>query len=139
MSDLTTELRSSHPHTLNNAPTCIGAHTYKAHTFLYNYYTYMCMYPITCTCSCTLECAMLLCLVVCFTLLASFFLPSHLSLKHVHVLLYVYMYTVRPAMKRNEKAPAHPVWMLGGYRVQCRRESQKRGREEISTICTTSR
>ena len=29
--------------------------------------------------------AVLLCLVVCLTLLASFFLPSHLSLKHVHV------------------------------------------------------
>ena len=32
-----------------------------------------------------LGCAVLLCLVVCLTLLASFFLPSHLSLKHVHV------------------------------------------------------
>ena len=30
-----------------------------------------------------LGCAVLLCLVVCLTLLASFFLPSHLSLKHV--------------------------------------------------------
>ena len=30
-------------------------------------------------------CAVLLCLVVCLTLLASFFLPSHLSLKHVHI------------------------------------------------------
>ena len=30
-------------------------------------------------------CAVLLCLVVCLTLVASFFLPSHLSLKHVHV------------------------------------------------------
>ena len=30
-------------------------------------------------------CAVLLCLVVYLTLLASFFLPSHLSLKHVHV------------------------------------------------------
>ena len=30
-------------------------------------------------------CAVLLCLVVCLTLLASFFLPSHLSLKHLHV------------------------------------------------------
>ena len=29
-----------------------------------------------------LGCAMLLCLVVCLTMLASFFLPSHLSLKH---------------------------------------------------------
>ena len=32
-----------------------------------------------------LGCAVLLCLVVCLTLLASFFLPSHLSLRHVHV------------------------------------------------------
>ena len=31
------------------------------------------------------DCAVLLCLVVCLTLLASFFLPSHLSLTHVHV------------------------------------------------------
>ena len=30
-----------------------------------------------------LGCAVLLCLVVCLTLLASSFLPSHLSLKHV--------------------------------------------------------
>ena len=30
-----------------------------------------------------LGCAVLLCPVVCLTLLASFFLPSHLSLKHV--------------------------------------------------------
>ena len=35
------------------------------------------------TCDC-LGCAVLLCLVVCLTLLASFFLPSHLSLQHVH-------------------------------------------------------
>ena len=28
---------------------------------------------------------MLLCLVVCLTLLTSFFLPSHLSLKHVYI------------------------------------------------------
>ena len=32
-----------------------------------------------------LGCVVLLCFVVCLTLLASFFLPSHLSLKHVHV------------------------------------------------------
>ena len=31
-----------------------------------------------------LGCAVLLCLAVCLTLLASFFLPSHLSLKHAH-------------------------------------------------------
>ena len=35
-----------------------------------------------------LGCAVLLCLVVCLTLLASFFLPSHLSLKHVYNSLY---------------------------------------------------
>ena len=32
-----------------------------------------------------LVCAVLLCLVVCLTLLASFFLSSHLSLKHVYI------------------------------------------------------
>ena len=31
-----------------------------------------------------LRCAVLLCLIVCLTLLASFFLPSHLLLKHVY-------------------------------------------------------
>ena len=40
-----------------------------------------------------LGCAVLLCLVVCSTLLASFFFPSHLSLKHVqhtqHVCIYL--------------------------------------------------
>ena len=38
-----------------------------------------------------LGCAVLLCLVVCLTLLASFFLPSflHLSLKHVYMYMYV--------------------------------------------------
>ena len=40
---------------------------------------------IQCTCDC-LGCAVLLCLVVCLTLLASFFLPSHLSLKYLLVL-----------------------------------------------------
>ena len=44
-----------------------------------------------------LGCAVLLCLVVCLTLLASFFLPSHLSLKHVHVCtlsctMYIYIH-----------------------------------------------
>ena len=32
-----------------------------------------------------LGCAVLLCLVVCLTLLASFFLPSHLSFKNMYV------------------------------------------------------
>ena len=32
-----------------------------------------------------IACAVLLSLVVCLTVLASFFPPSHLSLKHVHV------------------------------------------------------
>ena len=36
-----------------------------------------------------LGCAVLLCLVVCLTLLASFFLPSHLPLKHVHTYIHV--------------------------------------------------
>ena len=34
------------------------------------------------------------CLVVCLTLLASFFLPSHLSLKHVHVYIHMYMHVL---------------------------------------------
>ena len=37
-----------------------------------------------------LGCAVLLCLVVCLTLLASFFLPSHLSLKHVCIYICTY-------------------------------------------------
>ena len=40
-----------------------------------------------------LGCTVLLCLVVCLTLLASFFLPSHLSLKHVLVSV-IYKYIV---------------------------------------------
>ena len=55
----------------------------------------MCTAKIT-TCTCLrksdcLGCAVLLCLVACLTLLASFFLPSHLSLKHVYskVMLHV--------------------------------------------------
>ena len=38
--------------------------------------------------------AVLLCLVVCLTLLASFFLPSHLSLKHVPA-IYTVLYIVQ--------------------------------------------
>ena len=45
----------------------------------------MCMYTFFLRKSDCLGCAVLLCLVVCLTLLASFFLPSHLSLKHIHV------------------------------------------------------
>ena len=37
-----------------------------------------------------LECAVLLCLVVCLTLPASFFFPSHLSLKHAYTIMYLY-------------------------------------------------
>ena len=48
---------------------------------------------VTCTCTCDcLGCAVLLCLVVCLTLLASFFPPSHLSLKHVCVCTKRYVY-----------------------------------------------
>ena len=38
-------------------------------------------------------CAVLLCLVVCLTLLASFFFPSHLSLKHVRGCIHVCKHT----------------------------------------------
>ena len=42
-----------------------------------------------CSVHCTLYMYMgVLCFVVCLTLLASFFLPSHLSLKHVHVVIF---------------------------------------------------
>ena len=47
-----------------------------------------------CTCDC-LGCTVLFCLVclfVCLTLLASYFLPSHLSLKHVHVHVNFHVY-----------------------------------------------
>ena len=53
-----------------------------------------------CTSDC-LGCAVLLCLVVCLTLLAPFFLPSHLTLKHAHV--HIHAKTIqmqqRPVMK----------------------------------------
>ena len=42
-----------------------------------------------------LGCAVLLCLVDCLTLLASVFLPSHLSLKHVSMVIYTHVYKVR--------------------------------------------
>ena len=44
---------------------------------------------------------MLLCLVVCLTLLASFFLPSHLSVKHVHVLVCLYSCDSIEKLKRK--------------------------------------
>ena len=51
-------------------------------------------YAATCTCTVhVLRCALLLCFVVCLTLLASFFLPSHLSLKHVHT-VHVYIRSI---------------------------------------------
>ena len=40
-----------------------------------------------------LGCAVFLCIVVCLTLLTSFFCPSHLSLKHVQC-IYIHVYTV---------------------------------------------
>ena len=64
-----------------------------------------------------LWCAVLLCLVV-FDL-ACFFLPSFSSLIPItcictcpNTCIHVYRET------RNETVPAHPVWRLGGYRVQ---------------------
>ena len=67
-------------------------------------------------------CAVLLCLVVCLTLLASFFLPSHLSLKHVLTLFGVWCLLVvslsRPSPSYRVKSkPVHQVyyemWDLG--------------------------
>ena len=51
-----------------------------------------------------LGCAVLLCLVVCLTLLASSFLPSHLSLKHVqtHTSEQCHSYTYQVAMWNGE-------------------------------------
>ena len=102
---------------------------------------YTCMY--TCTCpeaarqlillrkSDCLGCAVLLCLVVCLTLLASFFLPSHISLKHVHIVafpavmvthitLYHCFYTraekgfsvTKSANSRSQVVPL-PLWRAG--------------------------
>ena len=42
------------------------------------------IFPLESDC---LGCAVLLCIVVCLTLLASFFLPSHLSNMYTHVLI----------------------------------------------------
>ena len=46
-----------------------------------------------------LGCAVLLCFVVCMTLLASFFLPSHLSLKYVNVTMITIMALQQEATK----------------------------------------
>ena len=50
-----------------------------------------------------LGCAVLHCLVFCLTLLASFFLPSHLSLKHV--LFSSQVLDGRKVMKPGERSP----------------------------------
>ena len=50
-------------------------------------YIHVHVYAYMYTCTCTFTCCYAL--FVCLTLLASFFLPSHLSLKHVHVHLYL--------------------------------------------------
>ena len=51
----------------------------------------VCTHAITCDC---LGCAVLLCLVVCLALLASFFLPSHLSLKMYNYIVIVHIIIV---------------------------------------------
>ena len=48
----------------------------------------------------------LLCLVVCLTLLASFFLPSHLSLKHVHSF---HTLTLTHSQTFHHGFPSHPL------------------------------
>ena len=65
--------------------TCI--YTLQVHVFIIKFIQCILMYRqlIFLRKSDRLGCAVLLCLVVCLTFLASFFLPSHLSLKHVHV------------------------------------------------------
>ena len=60
-----------------------------------------------------LGCAVLLCFVVWLTLLASFFLLSHLSLKHVHVELIVSLF-IRCTLRCEIWAqPAELPWWLG--------------------------
>ena len=53
---------------------------YLSIQYIYVYTMYIFLKKSDC-----LGCVVLLCFVVCLTMLASFFLPSHLSLKHVHV------------------------------------------------------
>ena len=60
-----------------------------------------------------LGCAVLLCLVclfVCLTLLASFFLPSHLSLKHIKLYVHV-MQKVQYIACDNKVSNAELVWL----------------------------
>ena len=60
-------------------------HIYIVHVHIqYTYSECTC----TCTCTCIHACAVLLCL-VCLTLLASFFLPSHLSFKNMYMYIII--------------------------------------------------
>ena len=56
-------------------------------------------------------CAVLLCLVVCLTLLASFFLPSHLSLKHVCTfnIIHVASISKHHVMRSSRVSPSFPL------------------------------
>ena len=69
-----------------------------------------------------LGCAVLLCLVVCLTLLASFFLPSHLSLKHVHVCMHAYI-VHRENLQLMSLNPilGNSVWLYNMYMyIKCK-------------------
>ena len=58
-----------------------------------------------------LGCAVLLCLVVCLNLLASFILPSHLSLKHLYTLRYIHTYIhTYIHVYRCVVPPPHRAW-----------------------------
>ena len=65
-------------------------------------------------------CVALPCLFVRLTLLASYFLPSHLSLKHVN--FHVYYISAGPPHQPQQCIPDVVVWMLAGRkRVACTR------------------
>ena len=57
-----------------------------------------------------LGCTVLLCLAVCLTLIASFFLLSHLSLKHVtiKVILYIHVYCMQRHWEHFSPSPPPP-------------------------------
>ena len=79
------------PHSITHSLTHSPTHS-LTHSLTHSYthpFTHSHMYTSHVITSTTVHvhwCAVLLCLVVCLTLLASFFLRFHLSLKHVHVL-----------------------------------------------------
>ena len=87
----------------------------------------MCRSIVKCGVMCVLP---LLCLVVCLTLLASSFLPSHLSLKHVHVLVDIlhtamYLFTCIYTICDNVTITSR------GFPVTCMSELEESSRLEV--------